>query len=653
MRRFALIAALAGALSSSSSRVCADPFTYEPPGQLVPGSGQGRADETVYAPNIRFPIETGPAFANSQVWGHGGDSGPGGDQCDPENFRYPWRDNFCETRTWDMPLCPAGTGHQGQDVRASTCEAGVHRVIAVTDGTITHIGSYTVYLTAEDGTRFDYLHMDHVAVTVGQRVSRGDHVGNVSNQFGSSTTTVHLHFNIQQNVANVGTVFVPPYKSLIAAYQRLLGPPISDAGGTDEGGKDQGGIANEAGVEIVDASLRDGAETDLGTADAVVRAVADASAKPLQEHGSGCACVRRPRTPAGLGAIWTGLIALSLLGRGRRGRRLLAIAFSSAALFAFLPAAPALAFEPSCRPSIEVEADAHLRAEIEEELAHRGLVLGGDRECGVVRAGVARQGRQLVIRISDAFDRSETRAVARFETVASLIETWARPRASARAPSGDRGVVAASAETSRLPLFTPPADLSDPPAQQTSIAAPIRSDAPPRLAVQATAEGYIDNQGTLWAGLSASAKVRLGALYLGPRGRILALARKDDDTMFEPNGLSVEGLLDAETVFALGSAAIRPGAGLGLGWMRRSWEPMEEVGGASEQRVARHSLGPRASLHISAAVPASEAVSVSVGFAADFAPFAGEKTRSPGGFEMPADPFLFGGLTLGASWTGL
>ena len=29
---------------------------------------------------MRFPMEEGPAFANSQVWGHGGGSGPGGGQ---------------------------------------------------------------------------------------------------------------------------------------------------------------------------------------------------------------------------------------------------------------------------------------------------------------------------------------------------------------------------------------------------------------------------------------------------------------------------------------------------------------------------------------------------------------------------------------------
>lgn len=198
-------------------------WSYRPPGELVAGSGDGREDDTVYAPGIRFPIESAPAYANSQVWGRGGSNGGGGSQCDAVNFSYPWHDNYCETRSWDMPLCPSGQGHQGQDIRAATCQNATHWVVAVDDGTITSIGSYSVYLTAPDGTRYDYLHMSDVQVAVGQHVTRGQRVGKVSNQFGDSSTTVHLHFNVRKNVEGVGFVFVPPYMSLVRAYEALLG----------------------------------------------------------------------------------------------------------------------------------------------------------------------------------------------------------------------------------------------------------------------------------------------------------------------------------------------------------------------------------------------------------------------------------------------
>lgn len=231
--RSLLAVAVTAATLATASAAAAAPFTYDPPGTLVTGSGKGRVDKTVYAPGIRFPIETGPAYANSQVWGHGGNSGPPkSGQCDVENRSYPWHDNYCETRSYDMPLCPAGTGHQGQDIRAATCEKGVHWTVAVVDGTITNIGSYSVYLTAADGTRFDYLHMEQLQVKEGQKVKRGDHMGKVSNQFGGEATTIHLHFNIHQNVEGVGAVYVPPYLSLVESYDTLLNPK-PDAGPPD------------------------------------------------------------------------------------------------------------------------------------------------------------------------------------------------------------------------------------------------------------------------------------------------------------------------------------------------------------------------------------------------------------------------------------
>jgi MYXO-CTERM domain-containing protein len=201
----------------------ANEFTYDPPGVLVAGSGQGRADETVYAPGMRFPMEAGPAYPNSQVWGHGGSQGPGGGQCHANNYSYPWQDNYCETRSWNMPLCPSGTGHQGQDIRPATCDNNVHWEVAAEAGTITNIGSYSVYVTTPDGTRFDHLHGASVSVSAGQSVTKGQRLCRTSNAFGGTPTTIHLHFNIRQDVGGVGIAYVPPYMSLVKSYEELMG----------------------------------------------------------------------------------------------------------------------------------------------------------------------------------------------------------------------------------------------------------------------------------------------------------------------------------------------------------------------------------------------------------------------------------------------
>ncbi len=225
-------------------------FLYYAPGDLKPGSGTGVIDETVYAPGIRFPVAT-TAFINSQVFGAGGMSGPPGGQCDGPNFSYPWRENFCEQRagrTRATLNCPSKAVHQGVDIRGGTssiCRAMARalkvdrtqvtqvEVIAVEDGVISNVGTYTVELRA-GGRIYRYLHLNmaKLAVTQGQAVKAGDRVGYLSSDFGDAATTFHLHFEIKANIAGVGWTWVSPYMSLVQAYGRdrtLAAVRVADA----------------------------------------------------------------------------------------------------------------------------------------------------------------------------------------------------------------------------------------------------------------------------------------------------------------------------------------------------------------------------------------------------------------------------------------
>ena len=202
---------------------------YSPPGDLEPNSGRGRHDTTIYFPKMRFPLEQGPAFLNSQVYRPGGDHGGGGDQCDKVNYSYPWRDDFCEDRQWAIPFCPAGMGHQGQDIRPSTCKKDNYWAVAVDDGVIAHIGTYSVTLQAADGMIYRYLHvnMAELAVQELDKVNKGDRIGKVSNWFGNASTTIHLHFDVKGSIrVGDGRVvsYLPPYTSLVESYKRLMGP---------------------------------------------------------------------------------------------------------------------------------------------------------------------------------------------------------------------------------------------------------------------------------------------------------------------------------------------------------------------------------------------------------------------------------------------
>ncbi|WLG66268.1 M23 family metallopeptidase [Pseudomonas brassicacearum] len=196
-------------------------FTYRPAGELVSGSGQGVASPVNHAPGMRFPIESPPAYLNSQVWGVGGSHGPKGSWKNAANHTYPWRDTFCESRSRATPICPAGKGHQGVDIRPEDWTPEKYWVVAAEDGVISDIGTYTVTLQAK-GTRYRYLHMkmSKLAVKVGQAVNRGDHLGYVSNDFDDTSTTMHLHFEMLQNLSGKGWVHVPPYQSLVIAYKK-------------------------------------------------------------------------------------------------------------------------------------------------------------------------------------------------------------------------------------------------------------------------------------------------------------------------------------------------------------------------------------------------------------------------------------------------
>ncbi|MDR9759348.1 peptidoglycan DD-metalloendopeptidase family protein [Rhizobium redzepovicii] len=228
-----------------SSAGQADDFKYYPPGELFPGSGSGRKlDRQLYAPNIAFPLLVGSAngdahaYAGSQI-----NNVRGGSANAPENYVYPWRDVYCETRSWTMPLCPSGKGHQGVDIRPSSNRNDYWKAVAIDDGVVTSVTSNTtVTVRSDNGFYCRYLHMAKGSISdngivAGTRVRKGVTVlGRVSNIMGGiANTSIHLHFDCNKRVSN-DAVFVPVYTSLISAYRKSMDLPNIDMGqslGTD------------------------------------------------------------------------------------------------------------------------------------------------------------------------------------------------------------------------------------------------------------------------------------------------------------------------------------------------------------------------------------------------------------------------------------
>ncbi len=211
-------------------------FSYRPSGDIIANSSArnrgGRVDLIAYS-QIRFPLAKAPVLVSSQQFGKR--------KSGVYQGIYPWRDNFCEARSFQVGQCAAGFGHQGQDIRPAPCppnsdgEAACHprkqAVVAVRDGILIRSPKQqaaTLQInTGNEHIRFRYMHMnpstmDADGILSGRRVAEGEKIGVVSNYLDfPNGTSYHLHFDVQVFTRD-GWIWVNPYTTLITSYERLI-----------------------------------------------------------------------------------------------------------------------------------------------------------------------------------------------------------------------------------------------------------------------------------------------------------------------------------------------------------------------------------------------------------------------------------------------
>jgi hypothetical protein len=219
-------------------------FSYRPAGDIIARSGfrkqGGRADFNAYS-QIRFPLETAPAFVHSQSFRNRKSSDRPVDELVGSNTSYPWQDNFCESRSFGVGQCPGGFGHQGEDTRptpcppqsdgANSCDPRQKAVLAVRDGvvirTLKQQAATLQINTSNEHIRFRYMHMnpatmDADGVLNGRHVGEAEKIGVVSNYLDHPNgTSRHLHFDVQVFTRD-GWLWVNPYVTLVSAYERLI-----------------------------------------------------------------------------------------------------------------------------------------------------------------------------------------------------------------------------------------------------------------------------------------------------------------------------------------------------------------------------------------------------------------------------------------------
>jgi len=249
-------------------------FSYRPTGDIIANSGArrqgGRADLTAYS-QIRFPLEA-PAFIHSQSFGKRRSS----DKSDQPSSLYPWRDNFCEARSFSVGQCASGFGHQGEDIRAgaclpqkqaaNACDPKRQPIVAVRDGiVIRSLKQQAVTLqinTSNEHIRFRYMHMNPATMDAdgllnGRHVAEGEKIGVVSNYLDHPNgTSRHLHFDVQVFTRD-GWIWVNPYVTLISAYERLIRGRGHEIGPEIAAAPD---VAHMAPGELVHPDLQEGNE---------------------------------------------------------------------------------------------------------------------------------------------------------------------------------------------------------------------------------------------------------------------------------------------------------------------------------------------------------------------------------------------------------
>jgi hypothetical protein len=256
-------------------------FTYRPPGDIIANSGArkqgGRPDFASYS-QIRFPLERTPAFIHSQSFRNRRSGDRPIDELAGSNSSYPWRDNFCEARSFNVGQCSSGFGHQGEDIRpapcppeadAGSCDPKQQAVVAARDAVVIRsLKQQAATLQVNSRTehvRFRYMHMNPAAMDAdgilnGRHVGEGEKIGVVSNYLDHPNgTSRHLHFDVQVFTRD-GWIWVNPYVTLISAYERLIrargrgiGPqPAASAA-----------VAHALPAEVNHPDAQEGGDTDL------------------------------------------------------------------------------------------------------------------------------------------------------------------------------------------------------------------------------------------------------------------------------------------------------------------------------------------------------------------------------------------------------
>ncbi len=328
---------------------------------------------------------------------------------------------------------------------------------------------------------------------------------------------------------------------------------------------------------------------------------------------------------------------------GRAGRA--SSVFRSVFLMALLAlATPGGRPAAACGPAALLVGPPGLTQAVAASLARSGIATREAPGCAPVRVRLDRRDGAIDLSIDDGYGRHSERRVGSADTVAALVESWARADLAddllVRGPASD--TIAAPAAPLALAATAAPAAAPAP--------APSR-----RFGVGVAGESSIASDATLWLGASAGGCARVGPLCAG------ALARLGADQGLSgasrqrgASRLGFDVLMAASVPLSLGPVALAPGAGVGVGWLR-SRAPATDAGvggagrGEQEGDSENDSGGLRAEVSMAVLVPLGRELSLSLIAAADIAPLA-RASQMQSDDAVPREPWAYLRLGAGLRW---
>ena len=254
-----------------------------------------------------------------------------------------------------------------------------------------------------------------------------------------------------------------------------------------------------------------------------------------------------------------------------------------ALMLSFSPLFLQSAAAEECAPIALLEGDPQVLPKIEEILIRQGIAVTPTGECPFVRVRVERRDQGLFVRITDSFGRVSRKVVDDEESVAALVESWARSEIGLRWVEPR---VKESPETTAADKQ--PETEQEPERKQETLSDESNFD------LFAATETSWGTEESFWIGASSGGRAKLGSVMLGGRLRFASMLNspKSDDN-YNLTRYAADCLATLDIPLLPKSFRLMPGIGFGIGWLRTEGDALDEdTPGTSVERETFDTWGP-------------------------------------------------------------